>query len=682
MKKAARRMTIGTKFLLIGAASLVPLGFTLALWLVEIDERIAQVDRERQGLAVHGTLKRVLAGMVAHRDAAVRVRLGDGSASDALKKSAGEVQRALDEATAQAGAAPWGAEVATGLADSAMAWDIVKRSVENRPPEETWLEHNELLALNVMPRFTQVGRLSGLYVDPDPASYYLVRIVIERLPPLAARLGELRSLLPMIDKRNAPGIVEIDKLQVGGALAQADVDAIDTDVKNLTRIDAELTSMLKGAFAPFDQAANRFLRTVESSVRAARANRPEWASARETPAPVETAFEVYDRGHQALGGLLQDRRSGLVSQRNLLLAVALSVVGAAALLGFFLMRSITRAIGGALLVADRVAAGDLTQVVEVRGTDETARLMQALQSMNQALARMVGEVRSVADSVASEARQLSGGNRDLSERTEAQASAIEEAASSMEELTASVRQNMDSARETLKLTGKASDATTRGMEAASRVVDHMESIREGTKRVGEIVGMIDSIAFQTNILALNAAVEAARAGEHGRGFAVVAQEVRSLAKRCASSAREIKGLVASSSEQVTDGAKLVDEVAESIGDINSRVAEVDGLMNGIVAASVEQSSGIEQVGQTIAQMERVTQQNAAMVEEVLAATEALTRQTSRLAGVVGAFRLSGGAPGRDAPGADAEVVAAAAVERAAAPRPVANRSAARRLPQR
>ena len=333
----------------------------------------------------------------------------------------------------------------------------------------------------------------------------------------------------------------------------------------------------------------------------------------------------------------------------------------------------------------RIAAGQLSPSEGQVEWAERARPGYYDQHQDEALdptRTVLEEVRSVAESVASEARQLSGGNRDLSERTESQASAIEEAASSMEELTASVRQNMDSARETLKLTGKASDATTRGMEAATRVVDHMDSIREGTKRVGEIVGMIDSIAFQTNILALNAAVEAARAGEHGRGFAVVAQEVRSLAKRCASSAREIKGLVASSSEQVTDGQKLVDEVAESIGDINARVAEVDGLMNGIVAASVEQSSGIEQVGQTITQMERVTQQNAAMVEEILAATEALTRQTSRLAGVVGAFRLTGGTSARETVAANAQAAASVAVEKSAAPRPVANRPAAKRLPQR
>lgn len=678
-----RSLSIGTKFLLIAAASLIPLALTLALLLYQINDRVGQVDREREGLVVHQALKKVLVSVVEHRDAAVKWRMGDTGSQANVTKLGADVQRDLDEATQLATGVAWAPELAAGLSDTAVAWDIVRRSVENRPPEETWLEHNELLTMNVMPRFSQVGRLSGLYVDPDPASYYLVRIVVERAPALAARLGELRSLLPMIDSRNAPGIVELDKLQVGGALAQGDVDAIDTDGKNLARVDAESSANLKLPLSALDATANRFLRTVDSSVRSARSSRPEWASARDVPTAVDKTFELYDRGTQVLGGQLASRRSSLVAQRNLLLLLAVGVVGAAALLGFFLMRSISRAIGGALNMADRVASGDLTQVVEVRGTDETARLMQALRTMNQALARMVGEVRSVAESVASEARQLSGGNRDLSERTESQATAIEEAASSMEELTASVRQNMDSARETLKLTGKASDATTRGMEAASRVVDHMDSIRGSTKRVGEIVGMIDSIAFQTNILALNAAVEAARAGEHGRGFAVVASEVRSLAKRCADSAREIKGLVTTSSAQVTDGARLVDEVAEAIGDINARVSEVDGLMNGIVAASVEQSSGIEQVGQTITQMERVTQQNAAMVEEILAATEALTRQTSRLAGVVGAFRLTAaeGGPGVS-PAAVAPKVQAAAAEAIGKASRLPARASPRRLPQK
>jgi methyl-accepting chemotaxis protein len=288
-----------------------------------------------------------------------------------------------------------------------------------------------------------------------------------------------------------------------------------------------------------------------------------------------------------------------------------------------------------------VADGDLSHVVEVRGADETARLMQSLGHMTQGLARMVGEVRGASETIGDDVRALAGGNRDLSARTEGQASAIEEAAASMEELTSSVRRNRDTAKETQRIASLAGAATGRGIEAASRVVDNMESIRESTKRVGEIVGMIDSIAFQTNILALNAAVEAARAGEHGRGFAVVASEVRNLARRCADSAREIKGLVRGATDQVTDGAKLVDQVAEAIGTINTRVAEVGDLMNGIVTASAEQSTGIDQVGQTISQMEHITQQNASLVEEIVAATESLSEQTARLGALVGAFRLEG-----------------------------------------
>jgi len=295
-------------------------------------------------------------------------------------------------------------------------------------------------------------------------------------------------------------------------------------------------------------------------------------------------------------------------------------------------------------------------VGEVRGRDETARLMKSLNDMTQGLARMVGEVRAASETIGADVRHLAEGNRDLSARTEGQASAIEEAAASMEQLTASVRQNRDTARETQRIASTASEATGRGIESASRVVENMESIRKSTHRVGEIVGMIDSIAFQTNILALNAAVEAARAGEHGRGFAVVAAEVRSLAKRCADSAREIKGLMQGATQQVTAGAKLVDDVSEVIGEINSRVVEVGQLMNHIVSASGEQASGIDQVNQTITSMETATQQNSALVEEIVAATESLSQQTARLGSLVGVFRLEQAAapPRKSAPAPEAQ----------------------------
>lgn len=214
----------------------------------------------------------------------------------------------------------------------------------------------------------------------------------------------------------------------------------------------------------------------------------------------------------------------------------------------------------------------------------------------------------------------------------------------MEQLTASVRRNTDTARETQRVAGLAGEATQRGINAATLVVAHMETIREATRRVADIVGIIDAIAFQTNILALNAAVEAARAGEHGRGFAVVAAEVRSLALRCADSARDIKALVGSASGQVTESSGVVDQVVEAIAAINGRVAEVTELMNSIVAAGSEQSAGIEQVGRTIVQMEQATQQNAALVGQVMSAAQSLTRQTARLGALVSAIRTDAGTP--------------------------------------
>jgi methyl-accepting chemotaxis protein len=639
MKAALAKLPVSTKFTLIALVGLVPLFFSTWLWLGESTRLSDQVGRERAGLALHASLKSVLAAVTTHRENAVRARLGDAAAKAALEASGMAVRDALGEAKVLAGDGTWPEETAKALADAVTSWDVVQRAVGTRTAEETLVEHGELIALNVLPLMAEVGRVSGLHRDPQPASFYLNRIAVERLPGLSARLGEAQALVAVVGSREQLVASEIDRLQVIAVLSQADLDAIDADAQSLFRIEADLRGPLEGSLREVDRPGNKFLRALENAIQFSRGAKGAWKWQAENVAPVDKAFIAYDRSHLALANILVARHAELRRDRELLLTLTIVLVGIAGLFGFALMRSVSSAIGRALVVADRVAGGDLSQAIEVRGADETARLMQALQSMNKGLARMVGEVRTASEAIGSDVRLLSEGNRNLSERTESQATAIEQAASSMEELTASVRQNTDSARETQRIAGLAGDATSRGIEAASRVVDHMESIREGTRRVAEIVGLIDSIAFQTNILALNAAVEAARAGEHGRGFAVVAAEVRTLSRRCAESAREIRALIDNSTERVADGTKRVDEVSEAIGDINSRVSEVGELMNRIVQASAEQSSGIEQVGQTISQMERVTQQNAAMVEEIMAATESLTQQTARLGSLVGAFRL-------------------------------------------
>lgn len=317
------------------------------------------------------------------------------------------------------------------------------------------------------------------------------------------------------------------------------------------------------------------------------------------------------------------------------------VAVAAALLYPLIRRMVTRPLAEALQVARTVAAGDLTSSIVVRSKDETGQLMQAMKDMNDSLARIVGEVRTGTDTIATASHQIASGNLDLSSRTEQQASSLEETASSMEELTSTVKQNADNARQANQLAVSASSVAVKGGDVVSQVVTTMESINESARKIADINSVIDGIAFQTNILALNAAVEAARAGEQGRGFAVVASEVRSLAQRSASAAREIKLLINDSLSRVNAGSKLVTDAGATMNEIVESVKHVTDIMAEIMAASQEQSSGIEQVNQAISQMDEVTQQNAALVEEAAAAAGSLQNQAATLAHVVSVFKLDG-----------------------------------------
>jgi len=636
------QMTVGRKFALIALVSLIPLALSTGLWFREIGKQVGNVERERQGLRFHVALHTALEKAIAHRDAAIKEKSGDADSKSKRQSLGPSVNKALVDAEPLAQQGPWQGDSIGTLRGLVTGWDIVQRGAESRSADETLAEHSEFVSFSLLLLMADTARASGLNVDSDPASYYLVRISVERLPALIARLSEIRAIGLAMASRGAGKDAEqreLEQLRALTVLAQADLDAIDADLKSLFKTDDEFKTQLEDAFKGFDKSANGALRNVESALSAAKTGKVglDWLADGEKS--VAGALVAYKRAEAELTTRLNERLREFAYQRNLLIAVILVVMGIAGMFAFMLMRSVRSSLGRALKVADRVASGDLAHVIDVRGSDETARLMNALQTMNQSLAKMVGEVRSASDSIATEVNQLSAGNRDLSQRTESQASAIEETASSLEELTASVRQNMDSARETQQIASMASSASQRGTEAVSRVVGHMTAIQQSTKQVGEIVGLIDSIAFQTNILALNAAVEAARAGEQGRGFAVVAGEVRNLAKRCADSAKEIRKLIQTSSGQVGEGAQLVEEVAETIGDIHNRVDTVNQLMNQIVNASSEQSSGIEQVNQTIAALERVTQQNAALVEEVVAATELLTSQSARMSSLVSVFRL-------------------------------------------
>jgi len=326
----------------------------------------------------------------------------------------------------------------------------------------------------------------------------------------------------------------------------------------------------------------------------------------------------------------------------LLFVVLIASVAFGALVAWMLTASITKPLSESLQLAETVASGDLRSTIDVEGSDEVAQLLIALKNMNDNLAATVGQVRTGTETITVAAQEIASGNADLSQRTESQASSLEETASSMEELTSTVKQNADNARQANQLVVSATNVAVKGGAVVGQVVETMGSIKDSSRKIVDIIGVIDGIAFQTNILALNAAVEAARAGEQGRGFAVVAAEVRNLAQRSASAAKEIKSLIGDSVDKVDQGSKLVDEAGKTMDEIVTSVQHVADIMSEITAASQEQSSGIEQVNLAITQMDEMTQQNAALVEQAAAAAESMEEQSVSLAQAVSVFKLNTG----------------------------------------
>ena len=361
----------------------------------------------------------------------------------------------------------------------------------------------------------------------------------------------------------------------------------------------------------------------------------------------------------------QDLESADKAHRSVVavtLGVSVAAVAIAVLLAWLITSSITKPIAKALGFSKRVAGGDLSEHLHHEGSDEIGALLNSLQAMQASLIRVVSNVRQGSESVATASAEIAQGNNDLSARTEQQASALEETAASMEELSSTVKQNSDAARQANQLAVNASTVAVQGGEVVGQVVETMKGINDASRKISDIISVIDGIAFQTNILALNAAVEAARAGEQGRGFAVVASEVRSLAGRSADAAKEIKSLINASVERVEQGNLLVDKAGQTMTEVVSSIRRVTDIMGEISAASSEQSAGVSQVGEAVTQMDQATQQNAALVEQMAAAASSLKSQAQDLVQVVAAFKLDpGDGVARTAPPVMAKAAPATAI---------------------
>ena len=474
----------------------------------------------------------------------------------------------------------------------------------------------------------------------------LKNIYEKRLVPI----GQLDLMVRMIDKNR---MTVAESMNGDPAVVIKKMDEVDKRVVEVNKqwdtyfantVDADEKKLA----LKFFEALKKFLSDgLKPTVEALRASNVQQAMELMQGAmsqyyePMQTAMDALIKLQQDVAKNEFEKRQEIYSTvRNTSIASILFGVLLAAAIGLWLIKAITGPLSEAIRVAKRVAAGDLAQKIEIDTDNEMGQLFDALKEMNDSLANTVGQVRSGSETITQASQEIAAGNADLSARTESQASSLEETAASMEELTSTVKQNADNARQANQLVVSASVYAVKGGEVVGQVVSTMGSIKDSSRKIVDIIGVIDGIAFQTNILALNAAVEAARAGEQGRGFAVVATEVRNLAQRSASAAKEIKSLISDSVEKVDAGSKLVDQAGKTMDEIVSSVKQVADIMSEISAASQEQSAGIDEINRAITQMDELTQQNAALVEQAAAAAESMQDESSNLAHAVSVFKLS------------------------------------------
>ena len=445
-----------------------------------------------------------------------------------------------------------------------------------------------------------------------------------------------RTVLLLTDKDKIA--IEFDriskiKIKIGELMA-----TLTTMVGDDTR-GQELLKKITATGGTYDASLDQVLRLIKDG-----------DPARATSVLLETARPLQNAYMTAVFALI-DHQKQLMKQAGaavekqfrqaqmLILALSAIAIVLATAIAWLVTRSITSPLNRAVRLAESVAAGDLTSHIEAGGKDETGQLLRALKAMNDNLRHIVSKVRNGTDTIATASTQIANGNLDLSSRTEEQASALEQTAAAMDELTSNVKKNADSAQQANQLAVSASEVAVRGGSVVGQVVNTMDAIHASSKKIVDIISVIDGIAFQTNILALNAAVEAARAGEQGRGFAVVASEVRSLAQRSAAAAKEIKTLIDDSVEKVDTGSKLVSQAGSTMQDVVSSVKRVTDIVGEISAASHNQSNGIEQVNHAVSQMDETTQKNAALVEEAAAAAKSLQDQASNLSEIVSVFKV-------------------------------------------
>ena len=641
MSNLIHRLRLSHKFGLLALLGALMLAPPMTYYLVDAEAELASTRQEVAGLQPSAALLKLIRLTQQHRGLTATVLGGKAEAEGQRAERQREVDQALGEFAALA-AGIEDPKFAAGWQQVQQQWKTLSAQVAQwqLAAPASFAGHSALVELQLDLHGRIVSHY-GLDLDPEPVSYHLVIATMTQLPQLAEQLGKLRGSGAGILARGQATVA--DRAMLGGLSesARGEMHRLLATLERALEHDPALRERMAG---PIEQAragverTREMLRTELIEAEALTLSSAEYFQA--TTKAIDQVFAVHGLASEALAGALQARTARL--QRNEWLVIGLSVlmVGLCGLLARSIVRSILQATDDARRMAERIAAGDLSPEPLRAGEDELGRMVQAMEAMRLSLTEVVGTVRENAVSVAAASAQIAQGNIDLSSRTEQQAAALQQTAATMDQLGSTVSHNADHAREADGLAREASTLASRGGEMVSQVVGTMSGISEASRKIGDIIGVIDSIAFQTNILALNAAVEAARAGEQGRGFAVVATEVRNLAQRSAEAAREIKALISTSVERVEQGVSLVDQTGRSVGEVVASIRRVSDIVAQISAASAEQSTGVAQVGQAVTQMDRATQQNAALVEQSAAAAGTLKSQAEQLVDAVARFRIA------------------------------------------